>query len=222
MADYVRLGKYEIDEVLTHVSLNPEDKPKNIRFNNHRIFMGSKRYQNFKAHGNVCIECGLTGSYFYLERHKKQLTGKFHFNMYGLNASGEEVMLTKDHIVPKAKGGSDDIVNFQVMCSPCNSKKGDKWMSSEQLVHQARINMLLPLLEHAHSTFIDLKKQHQALLDTCPHDLVSGPNLIAKCNVCHQDSFGRYCKDSQTKLCEFGGEENTCIHCGEENNGNYK
>ncbi len=224
MSDYVRLGKYEIDDVLKHVSLNPEDKPKNVRFNGHRIFMGSKRYQNFKAHGNICVECGLVGTHFYLERHKNQMSGNYHFNMYGLNSDGEEVMLTKDHIVPKAKGGLDEIINFQVMCSPCNSKKGDKWLSQEQLIHQARINTLLPLLEDTRTMYGNLMRQHKALLESCPHDIVPGPNLIAKCSVCRQDNFGRFCKDSPTKVCEYDEETGPvwpemedyaeCKHCG--------
>ena len=39
---------------------------------------------------------------------------------------GSHVALTVDHIVPVARGGSDDLDNLQTMCQPCNSRKGDR------------------------------------------------------------------------------------------------
>lgn len=82
----------------------------------------SQRYQLFPLH-NKCVKCGLQASYYKLE---KQAASKlYHFNLYGIK-DGEEVLFTKDHIIPKSKGGKNHLSNYQVMCHICNEEKGDK------------------------------------------------------------------------------------------------
>lgn len=55
-----------------------------------------------------------------------------HLATYGLVCPGWQVpahttqpgSLTTDHIVAKAHGGTDSLSNCQVLCRPCNSRKG--------------------------------------------------------------------------------------------------
>jgi hypothetical protein len=86
------------------------------------------RMQTFRTHGVRCHECGLEGKYFRVEKGKteKSKARYFHLNLYGINKSGHEVMLTCDHIIPKKWGGRNKIYNTQTMCIHCNEKKRSK------------------------------------------------------------------------------------------------
>ncbi len=49
---------------------------------------------------------------------------KFHCELCGISA--DKKALEVDHIIPRNKGGSDDITNFQALCYSCNSTKSDR------------------------------------------------------------------------------------------------
>lgn len=113
-----KFKKYSIDEVLSQYTGN-NDK---INFDGDLIPMGSHRYANFKFHGITCMCCGIVGQYFRKERHGNNET--YHFNLYALDNCGNEVLMTKDHVLAKSTGGPDDIDNYQPLCEQCNKKKG--------------------------------------------------------------------------------------------------
>ena len=119
-----------LQEILSHVVFEKPEKRKKPKhqikmINGDAINMASWRYQTFAKSGTSCVCCGLEASYFAKERAMANASEKFHLNLYGLK-DGEEIMFTKDHIVPKSLGGPDTLENFQTMCLPCNSLKGNK------------------------------------------------------------------------------------------------
>lgn len=101
-----------------------------IRLGNTEVEISSKRMQTYTK-GVECVQCGIRGRYWALQRSfsdkpGKQNSERFHLNLFAVNEHGHNIMMTSDHIIPKAGGGSDDLSNRQPMCEPCNNKKDDK------------------------------------------------------------------------------------------------
>ena len=127
-SNYIRKAIYSIEDVLSKRNELSHDKD-SVIFDGDMIHMNSGRYHTFVNSGTKCVCCGLEGTYFAKERNWKTL--RWHFNLYGINENGEEIMLTKDHIIPRSKGGENHILNYQTMCSVCNSKKGNNMEGEE-------------------------------------------------------------------------------------------
>lgn len=117
-----RKSVYPVEEILAHVGEN------SCNFDGDEVKMDSLRYHTFK-NGLKCVKCGIEGTFFTKERHLAAVKrdGRYHFNLYGVRPNGDEVLMTKDHIVPKSKGGPDRISNLQTMCTRCNAKKGNSY-----------------------------------------------------------------------------------------------
>ena len=90
-----------------------------------RVPILGNRIQTFTK-GVNCVDCSAKGSHFQIEQHTHQTMkrGKWHLNLYAVNQYGHHVLMTSDHIIPKAHGGSNLLINRQPMCTKCNHKKG--------------------------------------------------------------------------------------------------
>jgi len=108
------------------------------------IKMCSHRYGTFRT-SLSCACCGITGSVMILEWQdpyitKKQNRGhdfdsefcKPHFNLYAVTTDGL-VLMTKDHIIPRSRGGGDALSNYQTMCELCNALKGSDQVDMETI-----------------------------------------------------------------------------------------
>lgn len=121
-----RIGTYPVNYVMPLILDVPGRVGKfhKITFNDIPVNMASDRMRCFLHSGTVCVCCGLEGSFFALERWNPD--DEFVLNLYGKAKDGTEVMFTKDHIVPKSKGGPSNLSNYQSMCSVCNLDKGNR------------------------------------------------------------------------------------------------
>lgn len=71
----------------------------------------------------TCAKCGLSASFFAIERYSEDLCLHFHLKLYALKES-KEMTMTIDHIIPKYRGGLNKLDNYQTLCWDCNQRKG--------------------------------------------------------------------------------------------------
>jgi len=60
--------------------------------------------------------------------HKKTLYGEQEGNCPGCYTHFESRHMEVDHIIARAKGGTDHVSNLQLLCGHCNRVKGDRGM----------------------------------------------------------------------------------------------
>ena len=126
--------KVSIEEVLSKVDENTP-KYKSEIFQGVEVNIGIPNLKVFKMKGTKCVGCGIEAHGFYLEKTPGNFVfsiyNDWHLNLYATDARGREVLMTKDHIIPRSKGGPDKLENYQPMCEPCNRDKGDRVGSKE-------------------------------------------------------------------------------------------
>lgn len=119
------LAKFSVDEIL---ELVPSEDNGNYGlkaaietdFGTIYVSIASKKLLTFKQ-SIICASCESKGSYFLLLRNP-HAKGRASLELF----TDDNKLLTRDHIMPRSLGGSNDMSNSQTMCLTCNSKKGSK------------------------------------------------------------------------------------------------
>lgn len=124
-AGYKHIRSYDPDDILSKVGLQAEPLTVMVEEVERKVNVESLRLQCFKR-SKVCVGCGLTGTIMSLDTFKTNSVRQgYHFNLYA-KEDGKTRLMTKDHIIPKSKGGPNHLDNLQTMCDRCNCKKGSK------------------------------------------------------------------------------------------------
>ena len=130
---YIRAGVHSLAEILPLLKDNPVpytgEKKEYIELDGVKVKTTSARHTVF-LNSMICAICGMKGSFFAIEKIVADPGTVYHFNLYGIK-DGEEVLFTKDHIVPRSKGGPNHISNYQTLCAVCNHEKDDKQEDKE-------------------------------------------------------------------------------------------
>lgn len=116
----IHLGEFSPEDVLPYICKEEVKRDYIIGTKTYTVRMNSQRYFIFRE-SLKCVACGLEGTKMILEQNPSDKSP--HFNLYAVE-NGRLVLMTKDHVQPKAYGGEDRHSNYQTMCSICNNLKG--------------------------------------------------------------------------------------------------
>ena len=122
------VGEYSIYEILPLIGHGAT-----VHLLDWDIKVMSNRLMTFQ-HSIMCVECGAIGQIFKLQRHHDR--ERPHLNLFAI-INGDDVLMTADHIIPKSRGGPDEVFNLQTMCHICNERKATeintKYLTSKLL-----------------------------------------------------------------------------------------
>lgn len=117
---YIKDERIPVEEVIPAILDTPQKIRGIIRGDEVKLG-GSLRLRTF-LRSLKCVKCGIQGEFFIKTRTKED--ERWHLDLYALR-DGEPVLMTKDHIIPRSKGGKDRMDNLQTMCCECNEEKGN-------------------------------------------------------------------------------------------------
>jgi hypothetical protein len=102
-----------------------------------------RRAKYYYEIGIQCVDCSVTAQFFALE---KWFDESFHFDLYGIDSVGDEVLITIDHILARFNGGKDHVSNYQTMCTICNARKSNIFVKERIVYCGMADDILSPIL----------------------------------------------------------------------------
>ena len=120
--------------------------------------MVAKSLKVFAHKGCKCVKCGIEATKVVKVKHADG-------NIAWMVVTENDFM-TRDHIIPKALGGSNRLENLQPMCSSCNSVKASAVHDSPQELHELLecINQMKLMLTNVHNVHKGLSFEIERLV----------------------------------------------------------
>ncbi len=125
ISNHAPVRLYSVDEVYQMIKrARLSGKFVNIEIDGvvYKVKLYSARFTCFRKNQFRCVSCGIRGNVMGLSFGGNPVP---HFNLYHQTKDGELILMTKDHIIPRSKGGPNMQANYQTMCCLCNTKKGN-------------------------------------------------------------------------------------------------
>lgn len=128
------IKEYDLEDIFSQVSADDRKKSFKVGDVVYKVKMNSDRYFLFRKNRN-CVVCNLEGTKMILDL---DVNNSSHFNLYGVE-NNKLILMTKDHILPKSKGGKDNLSNYQTMCCICNNLKSNYDLCLNEILELRKI-----------------------------------------------------------------------------------
>jgi 5-methylcytosine-specific restriction endonuclease McrA len=123
------IASYTADEILSLVTEKDCRMEFIVNDTAYWVRMNSDRYLVFR-NSRRCASCGIEGTKIHLDLNPGDSSP--HFNLYA-EEGNKLILMTKDHRIPKSKGGQNTLDNYVTMCSVCNNLKGNSNLTYQQV-----------------------------------------------------------------------------------------
>ncbi|RDJ35062.1 MAG: hypothetical protein DWQ19_09510 [Crenarchaeota archaeon] len=123
------LAEFTLEDIFDRLTTEESRLPFEVDDSVYNVRMNSHRYFFFKQN-HICVACGLAGEKFLLQQNPCDKSP--HFNLYGVE-NDELILMTKDHVLPKSKGGKNSHDNYVTMCIICNNLKANYEITPDQI-----------------------------------------------------------------------------------------
>lgn len=90
-----------------------------------------------------CWKCGIEANCFIVSKGRNDFIGPPVMELY-VDTGTEVILMTRDHIIPKSLGGSNDVANLRVGCGPCNHGRGNKVNEEDREFREANPHLIVP------------------------------------------------------------------------------
>lgn len=91
-----------------------------------------------------CWSCGIEASCFISNKGQNDTMGPPVLDLFAVDEVGRPILMTRDHIIPKSYGGSNDVANLRVGCGPCNHGRGNAIDEADIEFMKAHPELILP------------------------------------------------------------------------------
>lgn len=147
-----------------HIVVEIDDKKIKLPIFRERYF--------FYLFNSKCNCCGLEGSHFAInEQLLKDEKSLYHLNFISF-VNNKYTLLTKDHIIPRSRGGKNCNDNYQLLCEYCNGIKSNSLISNNQLYS-------LTLLQNEKNCFQNNKEKKDYIKNVREHMILIN-NLVVE------------------------------------------